>query len=330
MYRLKENLYADKKRSVSQARSSEDENKATTLIEKDSVGQEYLVSQQVEGLFENKLREEKQLNEELNEDLYDESELAVNKELFKGKFGTIYAVKMGNKEMVLKKPNLTSQEKRNIFGSEVKFLKQFRHDNVVEFYGLQIGTTGDINGILIEPMEGDLEDFIFDNNKKTADHLTQSIMYQTYSALSYVHEQGMIHRDIKSANILVRKEGNGLKVKLCDFGLTAKTDVQGAFYDKAVRGTAGYLAPEIFTQFRYSPASDNFAGGCVFQELVTKNYAYPGNSSADVLENNEQGKRNKLPLFTNRFFKQIIQESGREDPELRPTAEENMNRLKLR
>lgn len=87
-------------------------------------------------------------------------------------------------------------------------------------------------------------------------------MSQVLNGLLYLHEQGVIHRDIKGANILTTKEG---LVKLADFGVAMRTS---ALLDDQVVGTPYWMAPEIASMSGASTASDIWSLGCTVIELL--------------------------------------------------------------
>ncbi|POW05234.1 hypothetical protein PSTT_09862 [Puccinia striiformis] len=85
---------------------------------------------------------------------------------------------------------------------------------------------------------------------------------QVLEGLLYLHEQGVIHRDIKGSNILATKEGG---VKLADFGVATRT---GGLSDNAVVGSPYWMAPEVVDQSGATTASDIWSVGCVVIELL--------------------------------------------------------------
>lgn len=86
-------------------------------------------------------------------------------------------------------------------------------------------------------------------------------MSQVLQGLLYLHEQGVIHRDIKGANILTTKEG---LVKLADFGVATKSNVS----ESSVVGTPYWMAPEVIELSGATTASDIWSLGCTVIELL--------------------------------------------------------------
>ena len=90
-------------------------------------------------------------------------------------------------------------------------------------------------------------------------------MTQVLQGLQYLHDQGVIHRDIKGANILTTKDGT---VKLADFGVSTSTLTNGQDKEAQVVGTPYWMAPEIIQLSGASPASDIWSVGATVIELL--------------------------------------------------------------
>ena len=90
-------------------------------------------------------------------------------------------------------------------------------------------------------------------------------MTQVLQGLQYLHDQGVIHRDIKGANILTTKDGT---VKLADFGVSTSTLAGGQDKEAQVVGTPYWMAPEIIQLSGASSASDIWSVGCTVIELL--------------------------------------------------------------
>ena len=99
-----------------------------------------------------------------------------------------------------------------------------------------------------------------------SENLCREVMRGVFSAVSYLHDRGVLHRDIKAENVIIQLQETEIdgvlsasSVKLIDFGFSTmirRTDVTGSFL-----GTGGYLAPEIRQQRLYGVSIDNWALG---------------------------------------------------------------------
>ena len=147
--------------------------------------------------------------------------------------GTEYAVKCITK--VHLKPHKIHQIK-----NEIDILSSLDHPNIVTYFC----TVEDNKNyyILMEYLSGkDLEKiFREDYNKITLNDI-KFILYQVFSALSYIHSKNIVHRDIKPANLICVKNNDKFDLKLIDFGLSVNLDKRGKY---SVAGSLAYLSPE--------------------------------------------------------------------------------------
>ena len=136
---------------------------------------------------------------------------------------------------------------------------------------------------------------------------------QIASALAAAHEAGIVHRDVKPENIMVRRDGY---VKLLDFGLARPTlgapppAHAGAHSPSAeaqpltmtdpgvLAGTVAYMSPEQARGLEVGPASDIWSLGVVLYEMVAGRRPFVGDTAADVLASITEGEREPLPLPT--------------------------------
>jgi len=93
-----------------------------------------------------------------------------------------------------------------------------------------------------------------------------------------MHHLGLVHRDIKSHNILIDE---GLTVKVCDFGLTKfNADIGKGAMQYA--GTPTYMAPELFLKRKYDQSVDVFAFGSLLWEIINREVPYDGLDPTDI------------------------------------------------
>lgn len=189
---------------------------------------------------------------------------------------------------------------------ELDFLKRLDHPNVLKILDTCDGNPfaqkmtptkkrdknkDDMIHFIFEKAVCDVETFISSADASTyavpyTYEICKDIIYQTLQGLEYVHSMDIIHRDIKPANILLFPS-NGSEgrytAKLCDFGMSKNISNQGMMTPRVV--SLSYRAPEILFGLSYDQASDIWALGLVFFEIVSK-YAFLHTGREDFDDNN--------------------------------------------
>lgn len=188
----------------------------------------------------------------------------------KGAFGTVYECQnqetgeiVAVKRVALR--NLSSDQLKGL-ELEVDVMKNLHHENIVKYIAT-VRTRNHLHIVLQYMENGSLEK----NIKKFgvfAPSLVSFYTKQVLQGLAYLHEQGVIHRDIKCANILSDKLG---RVKLADFGVAIRFQAAEATYNgEMVVGTPYWMAPEII-EMNSPPttACDVWSVGCTVLEMLT-------------------------------------------------------------
>lgn len=143
---------------------------------------------------------------------------------------------------------------------EIDLLKNLDHPNIVKYRGF-VKSAESLN-IILEYCENGSLHSISKNFGKFPENLVGLYMSQVLHGLLYLHEQGVIHRDIKGANILTTKQG---LVKLADFGVATRTTT---LHESSVVGTPYWMAPEVIELSGATTASDIWSLGCTVIELL--------------------------------------------------------------
>ncbi|KAG5719270.1 Cytokinesis protein sepH [Termitomyces sp. T112] len=185
--------------------------------------------------------------------------------LGKGAFGQVYrALNWATGETVAVKEiqlsNIPKAELGEIM-SEIDLLKNLNHPNIVKYKGFV--KTREYLYIILEFCENGSLHAILKRFGKFPENLVAVYISQVLEGLVYLHDQGVIHRDIKGANILTNKDGT---VKLADFGVASNTTT--GVRDDAVVGSPYWMAPEVIEQSGATTASDIWSVGCVVIELL--------------------------------------------------------------
>lgn len=190
-------------------------------------------------------------------------------EIGKGAYGRVYkGLDLENGDFVaIKQVSLEniSQEDLNIIMQEIDLLKNLNHKNIVKYLG-SVKTKTHLHIILEYVENGSLANIIKPNKfGPFPESLVAVYISQVLEGLVYLHEQGVIHRDIKGANILTTKEG---LVKLADFGVATKLN-EADLNTHSVVGTPYWMAPEVIEMSGVCAASDIWSVGCTVIELLT-------------------------------------------------------------
>jgi serine/threonine-protein kinase len=162
------------------------------------------------------------------------------------------------------------------FRREARLGAALNHPNVVAVYDI----SSDDEGVLIvmEYVEGEtLRDAISDAPLPHDRAIV--VLRGVAAALDYAHENGVVHRDVKPANVLIRRDGT---VKLADLGIATAAEHSKITRSGAVLGTAAYMAPERLDGRPGGPAVDVYALAAVAFETLSGRKAYEGTTPLEV------------------------------------------------
>ena len=192
--------------------------------------------------------------------------------LGKGGMGVVYRATdlRLNRAVALKviKPDLSHDDDfRRRFRRESELAASVRQPNVVTIY--QAGDTGGLLYVTMDLIDGvDLRGVIGQHGRMDA-VTAGEITAQVAAALDAAHASGLVHRDVKPANVLVAN-GAPLHVYLTDFGLTKRTTSQSDVTKTGMfLGTLDYAAPEQIQGWPVDARADVYALGCVLFEMLT-------------------------------------------------------------
>jgi serine/threonine-protein kinase len=202
--------------------------------------------------------------------------------LGKGAMGVVYkafdpgiervvAVKTVRKDLV--DPDMAAQVMAR-FQNEAKAAGRLLHPNIVSVY--EYGEDGHNAFIAMEYVEGTgLREYL---NRKATFDIGQivAIMSQLLLALDFAHERGVVHRDVKPANLILTGTG---ALKVADFGI-ARIDTSNLTNAGMVMGTPSYMSPEQCQGKEIDKRSDLFSAGVVLYELLTGEKPFSGSIEA--------------------------------------------------
>ncbi|XP_016203503.1 cysteine-rich receptor-like protein kinase 2 [Arachis ipaensis] len=199
-----------------------------------------------------------------------------------GGFGNVYKGTLKNGKVIAVKKLFSGQSKKleDDFESEVKFLSNVHHRNLVRLLGFC--NKGQERIIVYEYMtNGSLDKLLFGKEKGCLNWKQRyDMVLGTARGLAYLHEEfyvSIIHRDIKSGNILLDHE---LQPKISDFGLARFLPSDQSKLNTRFAGTLGYTAPEYTIYGQLSEKVDTYSYGIVVLEIIS------GQKSTEIVKNN--------------------------------------------
>ncbi|XP_056644537.1 serine/threonine-protein kinase PAK mbt [Diorhabda sublineata] len=165
------------------------------------------------------------------------------------------------RQVAVKKMDLRKQQRRELLFNEVVIMRDYHHPNIVEMFDSYL--VNDELWVVMEFLEGGALTDIVTHSRMDEEQIA-TVCKQCLKALSYLHSQGVIHRDIKSDSILLALDG---RVKLSDFGFCAQVS-QELPKRKSLVGTPYWMSPEVISRLPYGPEVDIWSLGIMVIEMV--------------------------------------------------------------
>uniref|UniRef100_A0A7N8WQH9 Mitogen-activated protein kinase kinase kinase 7 n=1 Tax=Mastacembelus armatus TaxID=205130 RepID=A0A7N8WQH9_9TELE len=241
----------------------------------------------------------------------------------RGTFGVVFKAVWKGKDVAIK--SIESENERNAFLVELRQLSRVNHPNIVKLYG----SCNNPVCLVMEYAEcGSLYNLLHSADPQaqyTASH-AMSWCLQCAQGVAYLHAmkpKALIHRDLKPLNLLLVAQGTVLKI--CDFGTAC--DIQT--YMTNNKGSAAWMAPEVFEGSNYSEKCDVFSWGIILWEVITRKKPFDeiGGSAFCIMWAVHRGTRPPLIKGLPKPIEILMTRCWDKEPTQRPSMEEVKNTM---
>ncbi|XP_026582507.1 mitogen-activated protein kinase kinase kinase 7 isoform X6 [Pseudonaja textilis] len=254
----------------------------------------------------------------LNFEEIDYKEIEVEEVVGRGAFGVVCKAKWRGKDVAIKQ--IESESERKAFIVELRQLSRVNHPNIVKLYGACLNPVC----LVMEYAEGGSLYNVLHGAEPlpyyTAAH-AMSWCLQCSQGVAYLHSmkpKALIHRDLKPPNLLLVAGGTVLKI--CDFGTAC--DIQTHMTNN--KGSAAWMAPEVFEGSNYSEKCDVFSWGIILWEVITRRKPFDeiGGPAFRIMWAVHNGTRPPLIKHLPKPIESLMTRCWSKDPSQRPSMEE--------
>ena len=180
------------------------------------------------------------------------------------------------------------------FEQECEFLSTIRHPNIVQYLCMHQDPDTGLPVLLMELMDKSLTNFLESSPQPIVYHIQTNICHDITLALSFLHSNGIIHRDLSSNNVLLI--GN-IRAKVTDFGMAKLGDLTPQATFTKCPGTDVYMPPEVVQDdIVYTEKIDCFSFGVIVIQLLTRQFPKPGNRHRKVEVNQPELPRGTVEV----------------------------------
>jgi tRNA A-37 threonylcarbamoyl transferase component Bud32 len=211
----------------------------------------------------------------------------ITKELGRGAMGVVYLATdptIGRKVAIktirlrdIDNPAERTKQRERLF-REARSAGSLSHPHIVTIYDM--GEEDDVAYIALEYVKGTTLEEVLNQGQPLAPQRIFTILRQTAAALDFAHRNGVVHRDVKPANIMLNEGG---QAKIADFGIAKLTEGESHTMTGTIVGTPNYMSPEQVQGLTLDGRSDQFSLGVIAYEILTGERPFSGEHLTTVV-----------------------------------------------
>ncbi|KAJ9111554.1 hypothetical protein QFC20_002527 [Naganishia adeliensis] len=248
-----------------------------------------------------------------------------------GSFGQVYlgmdahsGLLMAVKQVDLSMGVQNEEKKKSMMTAlqrEIELLRDLQHENIVQY--LDSSADEKHLNIFLEYVPGGSVTALLRNYGAFEEALVKNFVRQILTGLEYLHDKGIVHRDIKGANILVDNKGG---VKISDFGISKKVENNllstMRLNRPSLQGSVFWMAPEVVKQTAYTKKADIWSVGCLVIEMLTGEHPWPDLTQMQAIFRIGQMSKPTIPTDISPDAVAMLEATFEIDHHARPDASE--------
>ena len=230
---------------------------------------------------------------------------------------------MAMKKVEFSMPRETMQkeelEQLEALRKEIQILRGLKHNHIVRYYGMV--ENSDSVSLFMEFMKGGSIYNLISKQGALCEKEVSKYCQQILEGIAYLHDSGIVHRDLKCANILLDDYGN---CKLADFGISKHAEnIRSMSGCGTYCGTPYWMSPEIISGQKYGWKTDIWSFGCTVLEMLNGKPPYREmERQAALFKIGTEDLNPSFPAHTSDHCKEFIKHCLRREPEFRPSAKD--------
>ena len=203
--------------------------------------------------------------------------------LGRGAYGRVCKATLGGLSCAAKvlHPILMDPGNRAMFEQECRFLSEIRHPNIVQYLGVAHDPVTGVPILLMELMDDSLTHLLGQSQERLPYHVQINISHDIALALTFLHDNQILHRDLSSNNVLLISADANVRVKVTDFVVNKLTELNLRITSQIkCPGTPAYMSPEaLFNPPVYTEKLDCFQAGVLMIQTITRKFPNPSDAT---------------------------------------------------